>query len=152
MSLEEISHRHDDSAKLTEASRIPPGTPILELKALQKNYGYVQALKPTTISFLAGEIHAIVGENGAGKSTLIKLLTGVIRRSSGEIFWCGHPVALATPNEAIARGINAVHQEVVLCQHLTVAANLFLGDEVNRFGLMRKKQMEKMAQTVLTDL
>ncbi len=136
----------------TEANRIPAGAPILELKGLQKNYGYVQALKPATITFLAGEIHAIVGENGAGKSTLIKLLTGVITRTAGEILWCGHPVALATPNEAIARGINAVHQEVVLCPHLTVAANLFLGDEVNHYGLMRKQQMEKMAQAVLDDL
>ncbi len=141
MSLEEVSHRHDDSATLKEANRIPAGSPILELRALQKNYGYVQALKPATMTFLAGEIHAIVGENGAGKSTLIKLLTGVISRTAGEVFWCGHPVALATPNEAIARGINAVHQEVVLCPHLTVAANLFLGDEVNQYGLMRKKQM-----------
>ncbi|NLS02167.1 sugar ABC transporter ATP-binding protein [Rhizobium sp. P32RR-XVIII] len=152
MSLEEVSHRHDDSVKKTEANRIPAGSPILELKGLQKNYGYVQALKPATMTFLAGEIHAIVGENGAGKSTLIKLLTGVITRTSGEILWCGHPVALATPNEAIARGINAVHQEVVLCPHLTVAANLFLGDEVNQYGLMRKKQMERMAQAVLDDL
>ncbi|MBB3315190.1 ribose transport system ATP-binding protein [Rhizobium sp. BK181] len=152
MSLEEVSHRHDDSAKLTEANRIPAGAPILELKGLQKNYGYVQALKPATVTFLAGEIHAIVGENGAGKSTLIKLLTGVITRTAGEILWCGHPVALATPNEAIARGINAVHQEVVLCPHLTVAANLFLGDEVNQYGLMRKKEMERMAQAVLDDL
>ncbi|PKA44338.1 sugar ABC transporter ATP-binding protein [Rhizobium sullae] len=152
MSLEEVSHRHDDSATLKEADRIPAGSPILELRALQKNYGYVQALKPATMTFLAGEIHAIVGENGAGKSTLIKLLTGVISRTAGEIFWCGHPVALATPNEAIARGINAVHQEVVLCPHLTVAANLFLGDEVNQYGLMRKKQMVRMAQAVLDDL
>ncbi|TCU17993.1 sugar ABC transporter ATP-binding protein [Rhizobium sullae] len=152
MSLEEVSHRHDDSATLKEADRIPAGSPILELRALQKNYGFVQALKPATMTFLAGEIHAIVGENGAGKSTLIKLLTGVISRTAGEIFWCGHPVALATPNEAIARGINAVHQEVVLCPHLTVAANLFLGDEVNQYGLMRKKQMVRMAQAVLDDL
>ncbi len=150
--LEEVSHRHDDSATLKEANRIPAGSPILELKGLQKNYGHVQALKPATLTFLAGEIHAIVGENGAGKSTLIKLLTGVITRTAGEVLWCGHPVGLSTPNEAIARGINAVHQEVVLCRHLTVAANLFLGDEVNRYGLMRKKQMEKMAQSVLDDL
>ncbi|MBB3592652.1 ribose transport system ATP-binding protein [Rhizobium sp. BK529] len=150
--LEEVSHRHDDSATLKEANRIPAGSPILELKGLQKNYGHVQALKPATLTFFAGEIHAIVGENGAGKSTLIKLLTGVITRTAGEVFWCGHPVGLSTPNEAIARGINAVHQEVVLCPHLTVAANLFLGDEVNRYGLMRKKQMEKMAQSVLDDL
>lgn len=150
--LEEVSHRHDDSATLKEANRIPAGSPILELKGLQKNYGHVQALKPATLTFLAGEIHAIVGENGAGKSTLIKLLTGVITRTAGEVLWCGHPVGLSTPNEAIARGINAVHQEVVLCRHLTVAANLFLGDEVNRYGLMRRKQMEKMAQSVLDDL
>jgi ribose transport system ATP-binding protein len=150
--LEEISHRHDDSAIRTEANRVPTGSPILELRGLQKRYGSVEALKPATMIFLAGEIHAIVGENGAGKSTLIKLLTGVIPRTSGEIYWCGHPVALATPNEAIVRGINAVHQEVVLCPHLTVAANLFLGDEVNRYGLMRKRQMERMAQTVLDDL
>ena len=149
--LEAISHRHDD-AERTEGSRIPPGSPILELKGLQKDYGYVRALKPATITFLSGEIHAIVGENGAGKSTLIKLLTGVIRRSAGEILWCGHPVQLATPNEAIARGINAVHQEVVLCPHLTVAANLFLGDEIDRFGLMRKREMERAAQVVLDDL
>jgi ribose transport system ATP-binding protein len=68
------------------------------------------------------------------------------------VFWCGKPVQLATPNEAISRGINAVHQEVVLCPHLSVAANLFLGDEVNQFGLMRKREMEKMAQAVLNDL
>lgn len=153
MTLEQVAHRHDDSsARLTEADRVPLGAPILELKGLQKNYGYVQALKPATMTFLAGEIHAIVGENGAGKSTLIKLLTGVIPRTSGEIIWCGHPVALTMPNEAIARGINAVHQEVVLCPHLTVAANLFLGDEINRNGLMRKRQMEKMAQAALDDL
>ncbi len=151
-SLEQVAHRHDDSPDMIEGNRVPPGSPILELKGLQKNYGYVQALKPATITFLAGEVHAIVGENGAGKSTLIKLLTGVITRTAGEILWCGHPVALATPNEAIARGINAVHQEVVLCPHLTVAANLFLGDEINRNGLMRKRQMEKTAQAVLDDL
>ena len=151
--LHEISHRHDgESATLVEADRVPAGAPILELKGLFKNYGAVEALKPSTISFLSGEIHAIVGENGAGKSTLIKLLTGVIRRSGGDVVWCGKSVQLATPNEAIARGINAVHQEVVLCPHLTVAANLFLGDELNRFGLMRKRAMEAAAQTVLDDL
>ena len=104
-SLHDVSHRHDDAPELLETDRIPPGTPILELIGLQKKYGAVEALKPATVTFLAGEIHAIVGENGAGKSTLIKLLTGVIPRTSGEIRWCGKPVALATPNEAIQRGI-----------------------------------------------
>ncbi|WP_077968574.1 sugar ABC transporter ATP-binding protein [Ensifer adhaerens] len=131
---------------------VPKGEPILELRALQKKYGAVEALKPASLTFLSGEIHAIVGENGAGKSTLIKLLTGVIKRTSGEVFWCGKPVQLGTPQEAIERGINAVHQEVVLCAHLTVAANMFLGDEINRNGLMRKRAMTDAAQSVLDDL
>ena len=118
-----------------QPSVAPAGTPILVLKGLDKRFGATHALKGVDLTFLAGEIHAIVGENGAGKSTLIKMLTGVHVRSAGEIYWEGKPVALATPHEAIAYGINAVHQEVVLCPHLTVAANLFLGDERVRFGL-----------------
>ncbi|CAH0338586.1 sugar ABC transporter ATP-binding protein [Rhizobium sp. CECT 9324] len=150
--LHDLSHRHDDTPELLETDRITPGTPILELVGLQKKYGAVEALKPATIAFLAGEIHAIVGENGAGKSTLIKLLTGVIPRTSGEIRWCGKPVPLADPNEAIQRGINAVHQEVVLCPHLSVAANMFLGDEMSSGGIMRKGAMTTAAQNVLDDL
>lgn len=126
--------------------------PLLAAHGLSKSYGGVRVLDAVDFDVAGGEVHALVGENGAGKSTLIKLLTGVITRTAGEVLWCGQPVGLSTPNEAIARGINAVHQEVVLCRHLTVAANLFLGDEVNRYGLMRKKQMEKMAQAVLDDL
>lgn len=126
--------------------------PILELVGLEKRYGPVLALRPAGLAFAEGEVHAIVGENGAGKSTLIKLLTGVIRRSGGEIRWKGAPVALATPQEAIDHGINAVHQEVVLCRHLSVAANIFLGDEKIRFGLLRKREMNRAAQMILDDL
>lgn len=150
--LHDVSHRHDAGVATIASHPVPKGQPILELRGLQKKYGAVEALKPANISFLSGEIHAIVGENGAGKSTLIKLLTGVIRRTSGEVFWCGDAVQLATPNEAISRGINAVHQEVVLCRHLSVAANMFLGDEINKNGLMRKRAMTDAAQAVLNDL
>ncbi|MEP9372121.1 sugar ABC transporter ATP-binding protein [Mesorhizobium sp. KR1-2] len=128
------------------------GQPILELKGLEKKYVGTHALKPVDLTFNSGEIHAIVGENGAGKSTLIKLLTGVISRTAGEVFWDGRPVALATPNEAIALGINAVHQEVVLCRHLTVAANMFLGEENTRFGLLQGRAMVQRAQRILDDL
>ena len=126
--------------------------PILELEQLEKRYGFIQALKPASLSFRRGEIHAIVGENGAGKSTLIKLLTGVIRRSGGTIRWNGKDVDLATPNEAIDHGINAVHQEVVLCRHLSVAANIFLGDEAVRFGLLQRREMSRAAQKILDDI
>src|SRR6187402_2194011 len=117
-------------APIAAASPIPAhGETILELRGLEKRYPGTHALKPIDLAFRAGEIHAIVGENGAGKSTLIKLLTGVMPRTSGDVMWQGKAVALATPHEAMALGINAVHQEVVLCRHLTVAANMFLGEE-----------------------
>ncbi|MCX7303312.1 MAG: sugar ABC transporter ATP-binding protein [Hyphomicrobiales bacterium] len=125
---------------------------ILELRGLEKKYPGTHALKPLDLAFKAGEIHAIVGENGAGKSTLIKLLTGVIPRTSGEIIWRGKPTALATPHEAMALGINAVHQEVVLCRHLTVAANIFLGEENVRFGILQQRAMVREAQQIIDDL
>ncbi|MBV9673167.1 MAG: sugar ABC transporter ATP-binding protein, partial [Verrucomicrobia bacterium] len=126
--------------------------PLLELKRLDKRFGATHALKGVDLIFDAGEIHAIVGENGAGKSTLIKLLTGVYVRSAGEVHWEGRPVALGTPHEAIGLGINAVHQEVVLCPHLTVAANLFLGDERIRFGLLQHRAMVREAQRILNEI
>ena len=128
------------------------GAPLVALRKLDKRFGATHALKAVDLAFEEGEIHAIVGENGAGKSTLIKLLTGVYPRSSGEVFWRGAPVALATPHEAINLGINAVHQEVVLCPHLTVAANIFLGDEEMRGGLLAHRRMVRDAQTLLDDL
>ena len=68
------------------------------------------------------------------------------------MYWEGQPVALATPHEAIEYGINAVHQEVVLCPHLTVAANLFLGDEKVRFGLLQHGEMVREAQKILDEI
>ena len=142
------------SADPPRAGPVPPdgARPLLELQNLDKRFGATHALKSVTLDFRPGEIHAIVGENGAGKSTLIKTLTGVHRRSAGEILWEGQPVALASPHEALALGINAVHQEVVLCPHLSVAANLFLGDETTRFGLLRHRAMVTAGQAVLDDL
>ena len=135
---------------------VPPAPatagPILELRKLEKRYTGTHALKPADLAFEAGEIHAIVGENGAGKSTLIKLLTGVTPRTAGDIVWKGQTTDLSTPNEAIALGINAVHQEVVLCAHLSVAANIFLGDEKTHYGLLQQRAMVRDAQAILDDL
>ena len=137
------------------SSEIPApthGAPLLILHKLDKRFGATHALKAVDLTFEQGEIHAIVGENGAGKSTLIKLLTGVHTRSSGEVLWRGSPVALATPPEAINLGINAVHQEVVLCPHLTVAANIFLGDEETSGGFLAHRRMVRDAQKLLDEL
>jgi len=126
--------------------------PLLELRRLDKRFTGTHALRHVDLAFEAGEIHAIVGENGAGKSTLIKLLTGVHLKSGGDIVWEGRTVSFAGPQDALALGINAVHQEVVLCPHLTVAANLFLGDEHASWGILHKVRMEREAQQVLDDL
>ncbi len=126
--------------------------PVLELRQLDKRFPGTHALKGVDLAFRAGEIHAVVGENGAGKSTLIKILTGAYVRSAGTILWQGREVPLATPHDALALGINAVHQEVVLCPHLSVAANMFLGEEQTRLGLLQKRGMVRRAQAILDDL
>ena len=125
---------------------------LLDLRGLDKRFGATHALKPLDLGFLEGEIHAVVGENGAGKSTLIKLLTGVHVRSGGAIFWRGAEVDIRTPQDALGLGINAVHQEVVLCRHLSVAANLFLGDETVRRGLLQHGAMLRAAQAILDEI
>jgi len=131
-----------------------PGAPVplIELRKLDKRFPGTHALKAVDLSLFAGEVHAIVGENGAGKSTLIKLLTGAYTKSGGEILWEGRPVVFARPNDAISLGINAVHQEVVLCRHLTVAANIFLGGEDSRLGILKNGAMVRAAQRILDGL
>ncbi|MET0745974.1 MAG: sugar ABC transporter ATP-binding protein [Microvirga sp.] len=126
--------------------------PVLELCKLDKRFTGTHALKGVDLAFRAGEIHAIIGENGAGKSTLIKLLTGVYTRTSGSILWQGREVDLDTPHDAIALGINAVHQEVVLCPHLTVAANMFLGEETSTLGWLKDRAMVRRAQAILDEI
>src|SRR4029077_1423662 len=135
-----------------QTGTVATGAPLLVLKKLDKRFGATHALKAVDLVFEAGEIHAIVGENGAGKSTLIKLLTGVHVRTSGEVYWEGKSVALATPHEAIDHGINAVHQEVVLCPHLTVASNIFLVHEKVRFGILQQREMVREGQKILDDI
>ncbi|MEQ9180112.1 MAG: sugar ABC transporter ATP-binding protein [Nitratireductor sp.] len=125
---------------------------LVELKDVHKRFPGTHALKGVDLAMRHGEIHASSGENGAGKSTLIKILTGAHKRSSGSILWQGREVALATPQEALDLGINAVHQEVVLCEHLTVAANMFLGMEQQRLGLLNERAMVRRSQEILDDL
>jgi ribose transport system ATP-binding protein len=141
-----------ENGKDNATGAVTTAAPLLVLNKLDKRFGGTHALKAVDLAFEVGEIHAIVGENGAGKSTLIKLLTGVYPRTSGEVFWEGKPVSLATPHESIEMGINAVHQEVVLCPHLSVAANLFLGDEKVRYGLLQHRAMVRAGQKILDDI
>ncbi|WHT22518.1 sugar ABC transporter ATP-binding protein [Crossiella sp. CA-258035] len=109
---------------------------ILRMRGITKTFGPVTALDGVTLSVRRGEIHAICGENGAGKSTLMKVLSGVYPHGSytGEIDFDGAPCAFAGIAESEARGIVIVHQELALCPELSIAENLFLGNEIATRG------------------
>ena len=101
-------------------------TPILEVRKISKRFGATQALSGVSLSFLPGTVHAVVGENGAGKSTLMNLVGGVHQADAGEIVLDGTPVTFSSPNDALRMGIGFVHQEITLCQHMSVAENVFM--------------------------
>src|SRR5215216_2055403 len=112
--------------------------PLLEALRIVKNFGRVRALRGANFAAYPGEVVALVGDNGAGKSTLIKCMAGVYRPEEGEIVFEGRPVTIATPVEARALGIETVYQDLALAAELDPAANLFLGREVLRGGLLGK--------------
>jgi ABC-type sugar transport system ATPase subunit len=104
-------------------------TPLFELKGVSKDFRGVPAIQDIDFSVSPGEIHAILGENGAGKSTLMKILAGVYQPSAGELRLDGSPVTLSSPSDALARGVAMVFQETNLVPSMTVAQNIYLGDE-----------------------
>src|SRR5690348_11683506 len=104
-------------------------TAMLELKKATKDFRGVPAIKDVDFTLEKGEIHAIVGENGAGKSTLTKVLAGVYQLSTGEMLFDGEPAQLASPADALKQGIAMVFQETNLVPSMTVAQNIYLGDE-----------------------
>jgi len=113
-------------------------TPILEMKSITKTFPGVKALQDVSISVERGEIHAICGENGAGKSTLMKVLSGVYGHGTydGSIVFEGEEVQFGSINDSEARGIVIIHQELALVPYLSVAENIFLGNERVHRGLI----------------
>ena len=110
-------------------------SPIVSLRGISKSFAHVVALRSIDLDVYAGEIHAVMGENGAGKSTLVKVLSGVHRRSSGQMTVRGREVDFATPKEAERNGIAIIHQELNLIPSLSVSENIFLGREPLKAGL-----------------
>src|SRR5689334_24992850 len=103
--------------------------PALEMRGITKRYPGVIANDHIDLEVRPGEIHALLGENGAGKTTLMNILYGLARPDEGEILIDGSPVKIADPTDAIARGINMVHQHFMLVPVMTVAENILLGEE-----------------------
>ncbi|MBS9781949.1 MAG: sugar ABC transporter ATP-binding protein [Gammaproteobacteria bacterium] len=126
--------------------------PLLEMKDIAKRFGSFYALKDVDLEIHRGEIHALMGENGAGKSTLMKILAGAYTLTSGEIKIDGKPFSINSPKDAIKAGITLIYQEIHLSPNLTIAENIFLGQELKTpFGL-DKKEMQAQAQKALDRL
>ncbi len=122
---------------------------LLEIRGLTKGFPGVQALDHVDFTLHAGEIHGLLGENGAGKSTLIKVLTGVFKRDAGTIRLEGQEIAARDTADALSLGIGTVYQEVNLLPNMSVAENLFIGRQPQRFGLVRTGEMRRRALELL---
>ncbi|WP_299091193.1 multiple monosaccharide ABC transporter ATP-binding protein [uncultured Microbacterium sp.] len=132
--------------------------PILEMRSITKEFPGVKALSDVSITVGAGEIHAICGENGAGKSTLMKVLSGVYPHGtySGEIWFRGGVVEFKDIRASENAGIAIIHQELALIPELSITENIFLGNEIERAGIIdwsaaRGRAVDLLARVGLRD-
>lgn len=111
-------------------------TALLQAHGIVKRFGHVHALRGTNFAASRGEVVALIGDNGAGKSTLVKVLSGTIQPDAGEILFDGRRVVLPSPVAARSLGIETVYQDLALAPDLEPAANMFLGREQLRSGVL----------------
>jgi ribose transport system ATP-binding protein len=122
---------------------------VLEAQGITKVFPGVKALDNVSFNLKKGEVHALLGENGAGKSTMMKIFSGVHRCEEGKIFVNGKEVEIDSPKKSMDLGIGIIYQELNLCQHLTVAQNIFLGREIVKGIRVDRKTLEKKAKEIL---
>ncbi len=125
----------------------------VSMEHITKTFPGVKALDDVQLHLRAGEVMALLGENGAGKSTLMKILSGVYTRDSGSIEIFGHKVeGDLNTKQAQELGVAIIHQELNMCQHLSVSANMFLGREILKGGRMDTAEMNRQAREQLAKL
>ena len=148
-----------DQRPAAAAEASPVGTPLLACRGICKRFGPVEALVDVDFDVHAGEVVALVGDNGAGKSTLIKTISGIQPADSGQFFFEGREVRIASPADATRLGIETVYQDLALCDNLDTVANLFLGRELTGpqripalLHVLDEPDMEQRATTQLGKL
>jgi len=129
---------------------------LLEVRDVGKTYGSVIALRDVSTVVNAGEVTCVLGDNGAGKSTLIKILAGLHQHDSGEFLFEGEPVKLASPREALDRGIATVYQDLAVVPLMSVWRNFFLGSEPTKgfwpFRMLDRRKGRDETRWALADM
>jgi ABC-type sugar transport system ATPase subunit len=126
--------------------------PILKMEAISKEFPGVRALDNVHLEVMGGEILALLGENGAGKSTLMKILSGVYNKDSGRISLDGKEIEVHNPHQAQKMGITIIYQELNLMPNLSVAENIFIGREPNRFRFVDWRELHRKTRELTTRL
>ncbi|QRZ14757.1 sugar ABC transporter ATP-binding protein [Paracoccus methylovorus] len=130
-------------------------TPLIQVKNLQLYFGAFHALKNVSVDFNAGELIGLVGDNGAGKTTLIRVLCGIHKPTSGEVWFDGKRVEKFHPKLAIDQGMETIQQSVGLCDNLSIARNFYLGREPVRrimgIPILDFKKMRDMSSKVIRE-
>lgn len=129
---------------------------LISMENISKNYGPIRALEGASLTVKRGEVVGLLGDNGAGKSTLIKILSGAVSASSGEIKIKGKTVDMRGTTDAIDNGIETIYQDSALVTQLSIARNLFLGREPitgpKFLGRLDHKKMEQVASELLREV
>lgn len=126
--------------------------PLLQLETLNVRFGAVEALVDFSCQIPCGEVAALFGDNGAGKTTLVKVVSGLLRPSSGKVVWDGKEEEISSPCKARELGIEMVYQDLAVCPDLSVSQNIFLGREAARFGWCRYDHMSRRSRGILAEL
>ncbi|NYD24911.1 ribose transport system ATP-binding protein [Kineococcus aurantiacus] len=125
---------------------------MLAVRGIVKEFSGVRALDGVDLDVRPGEVHCLLGQNGAGKSTLIKVLAGAHRPTSGTVEWQGREVRPTSPVDALRSGIATMYQELDVVGGLTVAENVFLGHELSRGGVTRRRELHQRTRELLDRL
>ncbi|MER8734224.1 sugar ABC transporter ATP-binding protein [Mesorhizobium sp. M1227] len=135
-----------------EDEAISRGAPRLRMEGISKSFGGVAALRDVDFELQKGQVHGLVGENGAGKSTLMKIIAGVHTEYQGRMLLEGQEVRFRSTRDALRAGIGMVHQELSIVPDLSVAENVFLGQQPIKSGFVDWKTMEREARAQLQSL
>ena len=126
---------------------------FLQMNNISKSFPGVKALDNVSFEIKSGEVHSLIGQNGAGKSTLMGILNGITKPDQGEIFINDKNVKIDDPKDAFNLNLSIVHQEFALCNNLSVAENIFLGNEpFNKYGLINKDKINSDAKDMLKSI